>query len=40
MFPIKNVLKKVDDLSPLLFDFTFRLCHLEGSGKPGWLEIK
>jgi hypothetical protein len=38
MFPIRNSLKQRDALLPLIFNF--RLCHLEGSGKPGWLDTK
>ena len=40
MFPIRNGLKQGDALSPLLFNFASRVCCLEGSSKPGWLEIK
>ena len=39
IFPIKNCLKQGDALSPLFFN-CFKLCHCEGSGKPGWLEIE
>ena len=34
-FPIRNVLKKGDALTPMLFNFA-----LEGPGKTGWLETK
>ena len=40
MFPVKNGLKRGDALSPLLFNFAFRICCLEGSGKSRGLEIK
>jgi len=40
MFPIRNGVKQGDALSPLLFNFVFRVCHYDGSGKQGWLEIK
>jgi hypothetical protein len=39
MFPIRNGLKQGDDLSALLFKFAL-VSHLEGSGKPGWHQIK
>jgi len=38
MFHVKNVLKQGDALTPLLFNF--KICHLEGAGKPGGLEIR
>ena len=40
MFPIRNGLKQGDALSPLLFNFALEYAIREGSGKPGWLEIK
>ena len=40
MFPIKSGLKQGDALSPLLFNFALEYAIREGSGKPGWLEIK
>jgi hypothetical protein len=39
-FPIQNCLKHGDALSPLLFNFVFRICHGGGPGKPGGTEIK
>ena len=38
-FPIRNVLKQGDALSPMLFNFALEYA-MEGSGKPGWLETK
>ena len=40
MFLIRNGLKQRDALSPVFFNFALRVRHQEGSGKPGWLEIK
>jgi hypothetical protein len=39
IFPIKNILKKGDVLSPMLLNF-FRICRYEGLGKPGGLQTK
>jgi hypothetical protein len=39
-FPIQNGLKQGDALSPLLFNFAFRISHSEGPGKPGGTEIE
>jgi hypothetical protein len=36
VFPVTNGLRQGDALSPLIFNFALE----EGSGKPGWLEIK
>ena len=38
MFPIKGDLKHV--FFTIGFQLCFRICHKEGSGKPGWLEVK
>jgi len=40
MFPIRNGLKQGDALMPLLFNFALDYAIKEGSGKPGWHEIK
>jgi hypothetical protein len=37
-FLIQNGQKQGDALAPLLFNF--RICHWDGSGKPGGTEIK
>ena len=39
MFPIRNGLKQGDALTPLLFNFALEYA-MDGSGRPGWLEIK
>jgi len=39
-FPIKNSLKKKRHFNAIAFQICFTVCHYEGSGEPGWLEIK
>jgi len=39
-FPIRNGLKQGDALSPLLSNFAVEYAIKEGSGEPGWHEIK
>jgi len=39
MLPIKNDFKQGDTYH-LSFSPSFRICHYEDSGKPGWLVIK
>jgi len=39
-FPIKNSLKKRTNFNATAFQICFRVYHYEGSGEPGWLEIK
>jgi hypothetical protein len=40
MFHIKNGLKRGNALIAITFQVGFRICHEEGSGKPGGLEIE
>ena len=41
LFPIQNGLgKKSRCFMAITFQLCFRLCHYEGSDKPGWLEIE
>jgi hypothetical protein len=39
-FPIQNGLKQGDALFATPFQLCFRICHLDGVGKPGRTEIK
>ena len=40
MFPTKNSLKTTRCFRAIAFQLCFRVGNQEGSGKPGWLEIK
>jgi hypothetical protein len=40
MFPLKNGLVERSVFFTIAFQLHFGVCHKEGSGNPGWLEIK
>jgi hypothetical protein len=40
VFPIQNSLKTRSCFIAIAFQLCFRICHLEGPGKPGGTEIK
>jgi hypothetical protein len=40
MFPIRDGLKQGDALIAIAVQLCLIVCHQEGRGKPGWLEIK
>ena len=40
MFHITNSFENRRHFTAIAFQICFRVCHYEGSGEPGWLEIK
>jgi hypothetical protein len=40
MFPIKNDFKNGKCITVIALQICLRVCHYEGLGKLGWLEIK